>query len=254
MNTYFPDLIRYERSWNVADEEDNLEDEYLEAHKKFSSEPFDDQNNDTFLNKQQGSMYNENNYSRSQQGARNSNEDYSMPLNQSRGPQMMRNTDNEYSRPNFQFSRNTNQSYSRGAQALKHNDDNYYKPQNNRNMEQGFSRGMTRSRNIDGDYSKEPVNDKNNFGSQRGNYGQPPRENYESPKKNVSSNMNRTNMEWDKDNIKKSGLQSLLKITPGAPPYEAPPIEVPPIDPVKIFDYRHLPTLKVIPGNCVFSI
>lgn len=231
----------------------------MEAHKKFSSEPYDDENGEDQFSKHRN-VFNENHFTtRGQQGVRNFNEfddEYSRPSNQERGFHMMRNTDNEYHRPTSQFSRNINQSYPREMQSLKNNDNDYYKSQNNmRNMDQGFPRVAPHSKNIDKDYSNESANNINNFVSQKGNYGQSSRGNYESPKGNFGSNMNRTNMEWEDDYNKKEGLQQPVKdaiIPPLVPkkPYE----EAPPIDPVKIFDYRHLPSLKVIPGNVHFII
>lgn len=216
----------------------------MEAHKKFSSEPFDNQNNDQFLNKQQRSMYNEN-YSRGQQNLRNFNEDHPRQLNQSREFQMMNFTDNNYSRPNSQFSRNINQNYSSGMQTSKNNGDDYYKIQNNtRNMKQEFSRGVPHSRNIDEDYSNEPTSDKNNFVSQKGKYGSPYQGNYDKPLGNYGHNLNKIISIDVQKYCYNSKIWFSVKDTPIPPPYEAPPI-----DPVKIFDYRHLPTLKVIPGN-----
>lgn len=246
-------FFRYERNWNAADEEDDPENEYMEAHKKFSSEPYDDENGeDQFSNKQHRNVFNENHYStRGKQGVRNFNDDYSRPFNQARGFQMMRNTDNEYHRPTSQFSRNVNQSYPRDMNTFKNNEDDYYQFHNNvRNTDQEFPRVGPLSKDMDKEYSNDPVSNKNNFVSQKGNYGQSARGNYEPSRSNFNSNMNKTNMDWDNEYVKNEGLQQPVNdiiIPPLVPkkPYE----EAPPIDPVKIFDYRHLPTLKVIPGN-----
>ncbi|XP_060860603.1 probable cyclin-dependent serine/threonine-protein kinase DDB_G0292550 isoform X2 [Metopolophium dirhodum] len=179
---------RYERNWNIADEEDDPENEYMEAHKKFSSEPFDNQNDEDeqFSNKQHRNMYNENHYSRELSGARHINDDYLRPLSQSRESQIMRNTDNKYVRPNSQFSRNINQGYSQEMLTLKNNKDDFFKYQKNiRNMDKRFSMGTPLLNDNDEEFSNEPIIDKNNFVSQKSNYelnksGQPSRENYES--------------------------------------------------------------------------
>lgn len=227
----------------------------MEAHKKFSSEPFDDQNDeDQFSDNQHRNMYNENHYSRGQD-TRNFNNDYSRPLNQSRGSQMMRNTDNEYPRSNSQFSRNVS-SYSREMQTFKNNESDYYKPQNNiKNIDQGFPRGAPFSKDIDDDYSNEPDIDRN-FGPQKRNYEPPSRGNY-GTSRGKFGNANRTNNEWDKGYTKNERPQQPIKdiiIPPPVTIITKPPYEAPPIDPVKIFDYRHLPTLKVIPGNVIIYI
>lgn len=223
----------------------------MEAHKKFSSEPFDDQNNeDQFSNNQHRIMYNENNYSRGQQGARNFNDNYSRPLNQSKGSQIMRNSDNDYPRSNSQFSRNVGQNYPRDIQTFSNDEDSYYKPQNNiRNMDQSFNREASFSKNIDEDYSNKHDIDGNNFASQKRNYGSS-RGNYGTSKGKFGNNTNRSNNEWDNDYNKNERLQQPVKdIIPPPVTITKPPYKASPIDPVKIFDYRHLPTLKVIPGN-----
>lgn len=227
----------------------------MEAHKKFSSEPFNNQN-DEFSNNHHRNVYNDNNYSREQQGLRNFDNNYSRPLtnfNQSRGPQLMKNTDNEYHRPNSKFSikkqeyRNNNQNYPRDMQTNKEDDYDYYKPQNNmRGMNQGFSRGAPSfSNDINDEYSNEPTIDKN-----KGNYRPPSKGSYESSRGNFGNN-NKTNMEWDNDYSKNEGSQHSETIIPPLVTKQ-PYLEAPPIDPVKIFDYRHLSTLKVIPGNLNF--
>ncbi|XP_026809226.1 uncharacterized protein LOC113551273 isoform X2 [Rhopalosiphum maidis] len=299
---------RYERNWNIADEEDDPENEYMEAHKKFSSESFDDQNEDEqFSNKQHKNMYNENHYSREQSDTRHFNDDY---LRQSRESQIMRNTENKYVLSNSQFSRNINQNYSQEMPTLKNNEDDYFKTQiNTRNTDQRFSMGTSLSNNNIEEYSNKPIIDENNFISQKGNYeltksGPPPRENYESSQDrplsrgnfdsfrgrpssrgnydsfrggppsrgnynssrgapfsrgnfnsfrdgslsrgHFGNNTNKPNIEWD-DNYTKSEepIKDLIVPLPTTKQlYE----EAQPIDPVKIFDYRHLPTLKVIPG------
>lgn len=228
----------------------------MEAHKKFSSEPFDDQNDeDQFLDNQHRNIYNENHYSRGQQGTRNFNDDYSRPLNQSRGSQIIRNTDNEYPRSNSQFSRNV-QSYSREMQTFKNNEGGYYKPQNNiKNMDQGFPSRAPFSKNIDNDYSNEFDIDRN-FDTQKRNYEPSSRGNYGTSREKFG-NVNRINNKWDKDYTKNERPQQPIKdiiIPPPVSIITKPPYEAPPIDPVKIFDYRHLPTLKVIPGNVTFYI
>ncbi|XP_025203854.1 YLP motif-containing protein 1-like isoform X2 [Melanaphis sacchari] len=316
---------RYERNWNIADEEDDPENEYMEAHKKFSSEPFDDQNDEDgqFSNKQHRHMYNENHYSREQSEARHFNDDYLRPLSQSRESLIMRNTENKYVRPNSQFSRNINQNYSQEMSTLKKNEDDYFKFQNNiRNTDQRFSMGTPLSNDNVEEYSNEPNIDKNNFISQKGNYeltksGPFSRENYESSKDrpplignyessrcelssrgnfdsfrgrsssrgnydsfrgglplrgnhnssrgvpfsrgnfnsfrdrqpsrgNFSNNTNKPNIEWNENYTKNEELTKDL-IVP-LPTIKQLYEEAQPIDPVKIFDYRHLPTLKVIPG------
>lgn len=162
----------------------------MEAHKKFSSEPFDSQNDEDeqFSNKQHRNMYNENNYSRELSGARHFNDDYLRPLSQSRESQIMRNTDNKYVRPNSQFSRNINQGYSQEMPTLKTNEDDFFKSQKNiRNTDKRFSIGTPLSNDNDEDYTNAPIIDKNNFVSPKSNYelnkgGPPLRENYESPR------------------------------------------------------------------------
>lgn len=245
----------------------------MEAHKKFSSEPFDDQNDeDKFSdNLHQRNVYNENSYSRGQQGTRNFNDDYSRgqqgtrnfnddyarPLNQSRGPQTMRNSDNEYLRSNSQFSRNNHQNYPRDLHTSKNNENDYYKPQNNTFLDKGFPREAEFSKDIDQDYSNKPIFDKNNYASQKGNYGSTSRGNYESPKGNFSNyGMDRTNMEWDNNYTKNEELHEPIQHTVDQPQVIKKSFdEVVPIDPIKIFDYRHLPTLKVIPGKiCIYII
>jgi len=158
---------RYERNWNI-DEDDDPENDYMEAHKKFSSEPYNDQNNeDQFSNKQYRNTYNENRFSRGQQEAKNNfNDDYSRPLNHSRRS-IIRNTDNEFCRPNSKFSRNIGQNYSREIHTLKNSDDGYYHSQN-MNINQGFPKGQTSlSKDGNGEYSDEPLISKNNFVSQK---------------------------------------------------------------------------------------
>lgn len=218
----------------------------MEAHKKFSSEPFDGQNEE-FSNNQHKNVYNENHYSRGQ-GSRNFNNDYSRPFNnfnQLRGPQISKNTDNDYLRPNSQFSRTNNQSYQRNMQTNKEDDYDYFKPQNNlKNVNQRFPKEtLPHSDNIDNEYINEPTTDKNNFVPHKGKYGHPLKGNYESSRSNFNNNKN--------DYSKNEGSQHSESIVPpliAKQPY----LEAPPIDPVKIFDYRHLPTLKVIPGNFNF--
>jgi len=317
----------------------------MEAHKKFSSEPFDDQNDEDeqISNKQHRNMYNENHYSREQLETRHFNDDYLGPLSQSRESQIMRNTENKFGRQNSQFSRNINQIYSQEMSPLKNNEDDYYKSQNNlRNTDQRFSMETPLSNDNVEEYSNE-LFDKNNFISQKGNYerenyetskDRPPsvgnyessrgglssrgnyelrgglssRSNYESsrceifsrgnfdsfrgrpssrgnydsfrggpPSRGISSrgvpfsrghfnsfrdgppsrgnfgnNTNKSNIEWDKNYTKsEEPIKDLIvPLTTSKQLYE----EAQPIDPVKIFDYRHLPTLKVIPGNVTSDI
>lgn len=291
---YFLLFIRYERNWNIADEEDDPENDYMEAHKKFSSEPFDDHNNDEqFSNTQHRNVYNEN-YSRGQHDVRNFNNNYPGPLNQTRGSQMMRNTENDYLRPNSQISRN-NQNYSHDMQTLKNTDENYYKPQNNiRNVDQRFPNEASLSNNnIDEEYSNEHIIDKNNLVSKRGDYGPPSRGNFKSSRGNYESfrgnyessrgnygpsrgnygssrgnggnrdsfrnnfgnnNTNKTNMDWNEDYKEDEEPRQPPEEIIDLAPVVKRPYEAPPIDPIKIFDYRHLPTLKVIPGNVTFYI
>lgn len=181
-------FIRYERNWNIADEEDDPENEYMEAHKKFSSEPFDSQNDEDeqFSNKQHRNMFNENHYSRELSGARHISDDYLRPISQSRESQIIRNTDSKYTRPNSQFSRNINQRYSQEMLILKNNEDDFFKSQKNlRNTDKRFSMGTPLLNDNDEEFSNEPIIDKNNFVSQKTNYelnksGPPSRENYES--------------------------------------------------------------------------
>lgn len=253
-------FFRYERNWSI-DEDEDPENEYMEAHKKFSSEPYDDHNVDQFSsNNQNRNVYNENNhYSRGQQGPRNFNNDYSRPFNQQRGgggPQMMRNTDNDYHRSNNQFSRNIGQNYPRELQTLKNNDCNYNKPQNNmRNTDMGFNRGASFTKDADNDYYNEPDVEKNNFTQQKSNYGPPSRGNFES-RSNFGNNMKKNN-DWvrDRDYTKNKGpSQQPVKDTVIPPPLIPKPLEALPIDPVKIIDYRHLSTLKIIPGNLLHFI
>uniref|UniRef100_A0A2S2PV52 YLP motif-containing protein 1 n=1 Tax=Sipha flava TaxID=143950 RepID=A0A2S2PV52_9HEMI len=242
---------RYDRNWNNGDDEDDPENEYMEAHKKFSSEHFDDQNDDKFSNNiQHRNVYNENKYSRGQQGARNFNDDYLRSFNQSRGSQFMRNSDSEYLRNNSQFSRNNNQSYPRELPTSKINENNYYKPPNNKCMDQGFPREAPFSKDIDKDYSNKSTFNKNNYASQKGNYGPSPlRGNYDLPRGNFGNYTDRTNMEWDKNYTKNEELQQPIQNIIDQPQVIKKSFEeVLPIDPVKIFDYRHLPSLKVIPG------
>jgi len=249
--------IRYERSWNI-DEDEDPENEYMEAHKKFSSEPFDQNDEVQFSNNSQHrSKFNENNhYSRGQQGARNFNDDYSRPLNQSRGGglPMMRNADNDFYRPNNQFSRNVSKNYPCEMKTLKINDC-YYKPQNNmRNMDQGFNRAPPFTKDNDNDYINEDNDDKNNFATPKGNYGPPSRGNFEF-KSSFGNNTDNKNKDWDSDYTKNERpSQQPVKDVVVPPPLISKPYEAPPIDPVKIFDYRHLSTLKVIPGNVLHFI
>lgn len=318
-------FIRYERNWNINDEDDDPENEYMEAHKKFSSEPFDEQNNeDQFSNnKQYGNMYNnDNHYSKGQDTRNNFNDDYSRPSNFSKGPQMMRNTDNAFFRSNSQYFRNDNLNYAQETQSLQNNDNTYYNVQNSTNNDQGFSRGVSSPlmKDVDGENSYENINDKTNFVPHKGNYGSSPRgnygpssrgkygqysrENYGQPSKGNFGSSSRgnygtpsrgnygplsrnnygppskddyrspsndnygqilidnyeppvdnksRNMDCNKDfsdnerplpsTVKDASIPSLIpKI-----PYQATPI-----DPIKIFDYRHIPTLKIIPGNVTF--
>lgn len=222
----------------------------MEAHKKFSSEPYDQNNEDKFSNNiQHRNVYNENNYSRGQQSARNFNDDYSRPFNQSRGSQFMKNSDNEYLRNNSQFSRNNNQSYPRELSTSKINENDYYKPPNNKCLDQGFPREAPFSKDIDKDCSNKSTFNKN-YAPQKGNYGPPPpRGNYELPRGNFNNYTDRTNMEWDKNYTKNEELQHPIQNIIDPQVIKKSFDEVLPIDPVKIFDYRHLPSLKVIPGN-----
>lgn len=287
-NKYVLLLIRYERKWNIADEEDDPENDYMEAHNKFCSEPFDDQNNDNqFSNTQRRNVFNENNYSRGQHDGRNFNNDYVGPSNQTRGSQMMRNTENDYSRPNSQISRN-NQNYSHDVQTLKNTEDNYYKHQNNvRNMDQRFPKEASLSNDhIDEEYSNEHIIDANNLISKRGDYGPSSRGNFKSSRGNYepfrgnygpsrgnygssrgnggnrdsfksnfgNNNTNKTNMDWDENYKEDEEPRQPPEETIDLPPVIKRPYEAPPIDPIKIFDYRHLPTLKVIPGNLTFKL
>jgi len=217
----------------------------MEAHKKFSSEPSDDQTEDQFSNNNQHkNMFNENNhYSRGEQGTRKFNDDYLKPLNQLRGSQNMKNTNNDYQRSNNQFSRNVGQNYPREIQTLKNNNDDYYKPQTNiRNIDQGFNKGASFVKDADNNYFNEHDVNKTNFIPQKGNYGP-------SSRGNFGNNINRKNKDWDKNYTKNEGssLQPIKDTI--VPPLNCKPYEAPPIDPVKIFDYRHLSSLKVIPGN-----
>lgn len=248
-------FIRYEKNWNISDEYDDPENEYMEAHKKFSSEPFEDQiDEDRFSNhKYHRNAYSDNHYSRGQQGARNNfNDNYSKPFNHSRGSQMMRNTDKE-------FSRNVGQNYPQETQTSRNNDDSFYNTQNMK-IDQGFPRGRAPlSNNGDDEYSNEPNIDDNflpqkgNYGPSRGNYGPLSRGNYDLPIDNFGSNK-KTNQNWNKDYLQNERpMQPVVNDIIAPPPITKPPYEAaPPIDPVKIFDYRHLSTLKVIPGNVTF--
>lgn len=228
----------------------------MEAHKKFSSEPFDDQNDDDqFSNQQQrNSYYDNNNYSRGQQGPTRNYNDYPRPLNQSRGSQMPRNMDIEYPRINSQFSRNINQNYSCDLQTPTSKDDDYYKPTNNiRSMDQGFPRRVPNLREVNDEYVNEPIVDKNTFVSPKGNYGPPStRGSFEPSRGNFGNNMNKTSMKWDnKDYLQNEPPQQPVKDIVIPPPAKPPTIDCTPIDPIKIFDYRHLSALKVIPGNII---
>lgn len=348
----------------------------MEAHKKFSSEPFDDQIDEEqhFSNKQHRKMYNDNQYSRGHSGGRHFNDDQSRSLSQSRESQIMRNADNKYVQPNPQFSRDINQSYTQEMPALKNNEDDYFKYQNNvRNKDQGFPMGKPLQNDNDEEFSNEPIIDKNNCIPQKENYelpskanyeftrnGPPSRENveslrdrplslgnYESPRGGLSSRGNyessrgglpsRDKYESRGGPFSRENYESYRGVSPprgnfdssrgrpslrgnyasfrggppsrghynssrggalprdnydsfrGGPPFRGnfanntnkpsmewdenytkneEPIEYPivplpvkkqlyeeakPIDPVKIFDYRHLPTLKVIPGNVTFD-
>ncbi|XP_022180769.1 uncharacterized protein LOC111040974 isoform X2 [Myzus persicae] len=179
---------RYERNWNNVEEEDDPENEYMEAHKKFCSEPFDDQNDEDeqFLNKPHRNMYNENHYSRELSGARHFDDDYTRPLSQSRESQVLRNPDDKYVRPHSQFSRNINPGYSQEMPALKNNEDDFFKPQKSiRNTDKRFPIETPLLNDNDGEYSNEPIIDKNNFVSPKNSYEQNKsgptfRENYES--------------------------------------------------------------------------
>lgn len=258
---YFFLIFRYEQNWNTSDDYDDPENEYMEAHKKFSSEPFDDQNDDNRFsnNKYNRGGYNENQYSRGQSSSRNNfSDNYSRPLNHSRGSQMMRNTDNEFLRPNSQFSRNADQNYSQETLTSRNHDEGYYKSQNNMKLDQSFLRGRAPlSNDIDEEYSDEPAIGTNfkpqqgNYGpSSRGNYRVSSRGNYDSPIDNFGNTKNKTNQEWDKGYVQNERpLLPVVKDITAPLPIIKPPYEsAPPVDPVKIFDYRHLPTLKVIPG------
>jgi len=244
----------------------------MEAHKKFSSEPFEEQNVEGQFsnNKSHRNMYNENSYSRGRGGRKKFNNDYSRPMNHSRGSQMIRNTDNKFFRPNSQYSKNEGQNYPQETQTL--NEDDYYDPQVNVKRDQGFPRDVPISN--DDEYSEPPVDTNNfipqkqncgqsfrgNYGSSRGKYGQSSRgnyrsharENYEPPEANFGNNSSQTNVEWDKDYSDNERPLPPVKDTDVPPPVVKPQYHAPPIDPVKIFDYRHLPTLKVIPGNVTF--
>jgi len=303
----------------------------MEAHKKFSSEPFVDQNDEheQFSNKHRN-MYNENHYSRELSGPRHFNDDYLRPLSQLRESQISRNTDNKYVRPNTQFSRNINQVYPQEMLTLKNNEDVLFKSQTNiRNTDKRFSMGTPLSNDNDEEYSNDPIIDKNNFVSQKINYelnksgppsignyessrggGQPSRENYESfrgepssrghydsfigrssarvnydsfrggppsretpsrgrplsrgnynsfrdgppSRGNFGNNTNKANMEWEWDENYAKNEESIEDPIISLPTKKQLYEEAQPIDPVKIFDYRHLPRLKVIPGNVKFSI
>lgn len=305
----------------------------MEAHKKFSSEPFVDQNDEheQFSNKQHRNMYNENHYSRELSGPRHFNDDYSRPLSQSRESQISRNTDNKYDRPNSQFSRNFNQGYPQEMLTLKNNEDDFFESQKNiRNTDKRFTMGTQLSNDNDEEYSNEPIIDKNNFVSQRMNYelnksGPPSRENYESSRDrppsignyesfrgepssrgnydsfrgrsssrgnfdsfrggppsremhnssrggpfsrgnynsfrdgppsrgNFGKNTNKANMEWEWDENYTKNEEPIVDPMISLPTKKQLYEEAQPIDPVKIFDYRHLPRLKVIPGNVKFYI
>jgi len=160
----------------------------MEAHKKFSSEPFDDQNyeDEQFSNKQHSNMYNENHYSRELSGARHFNDDYIRPLSQSRESQILRNTDNKYVQPNSQFSRYINQGHSQEMPTLKNNEDDFFNSQKNiRNTDKRFSMETPLLNDNDEGGSNDPIVPKNNFVSQKSNYelnksGPLFRENYES--------------------------------------------------------------------------
>lgn len=274
---YFYFILRYQKNWNINDEDDDPENEYMEAHKKFSSEQFDEQNFDNRFssNKPNRNIYNENSYSRGRGGRKNFNNDYSRPINHSRGSQMMKNTNNEFFRPNSLYSKDESQNYPRESQTL--HEDGYYNPQSNVKRDQGFPQGdVPISKGVDDEYSEPPV-DTNNFIPQkktyepsfRGNYGHPlrgkygspsrgkygshTRENFEPPKANFGSNSSQTSVEWDnKDFPDSESPLAPIKDTSIPPAIVKSQYQAPPIVPVKIFDYRHLPTLKVIPGNVKF--
>lgn len=232
----------------------------MEAHKKFSSEPFDDQNDeDQFSNNKHGnSYYDKNNYSRGQQGpAKNYNDDYPRSsLNQPRGSQLPRNMDIEYPRPNSQFTKNINEKYPHDLQTTKNKNDDYFKPANNiRTMDSGFSRKAPTLIGEDNGYRSEPVVDKNKFVSPKGNYRPPTRGNYEPSRGNFGNNTNKTSMEWDKkeyneNEVSQQPVKDIVVPSPG----KQPATDSSPIDPVKIFDYRHLSALKVIPGNIISGV
>lgn len=224
----------------------------MEAHKKFSSEPFDDQNDDQFSNKPHRNVYNENNYSRGQQSTGDFNNDFSKPFNKPRGPQVMLNTEKEYTQAKSQFARNIGPRYPNEVQTLKTNEDNFYKyPNNLRNINQKLSRGAPFLKNNDDEeYSNEPTLNRNNFVPNKGNYGSASKGNYGSSRSGFGNIKNATNMEWDNDyNHTEENPQPFKDITIQPPVIKQLYHEAPPVDPIKIFDYRHLPTLKVIPGN-----
>jgi len=86
----------------------------------------------------------------------------------------------------------------------------------------------------------------------RGNYnsfrdGPPPRGNF-------GNNTNKANMEWEWDENYTKNEEPIKDPIISLPTKKQLYEEAQPIDPVKIFDYRHLPRLKVIPGNVKFYI
>ncbi|XP_050432303.1 uncharacterized protein LOC126840529 isoform X2 [Adelges cooleyi] len=250
---------RFESDWNIADEEDNPEDEYMEAHKKFSSEPYEDlYNEDQYLNNQQGNnKYNDDRYPRGPESKENNQEDYVKQFNQSFNSQMMKNPDTDYSKPQSQWNHQNNDKIPSYGRQLPRNDDyDYYnRPQGNlRNVDDGYQKGgRTQSRNIDEEYINDFDRNKNNIIPNRGNFGPPSRGNYGSARGGRFGNnyMSKSNNKWN-DDFKKD-ISVPLPIIDDCPPVtlevKKPSIEdIPPIDPVKLFDYRHLSALKVIPG------
>lgn len=232
----------------------------MEAHKKFSSEPFDDQNEeDQFSNEKHGNSYYDKKkcYSRGQQGpAKNYNDNYPRSLNQPRGSQLSRNMNIEYPRPNSQFTKNINESYPHDLQTPKNKNDDYYKPANNiRIMDQGFPRKAPTLKGEDNGYRSEPVVDKIKFVSPKANYRPSTRGNYESSRGNFGNNIKKTSMEWDKkEYIENEVSQPPVKDIAVPSPVKQLANDSSPIDPVKIFDYRHLSALKVIPGNIMSEV
>ncbi|XP_050542910.1 YLP motif-containing protein 1-like isoform X2 [Daktulosphaira vitifoliae] len=242
---------RYERNWNITEEEENPEDEYMEAHKKFSSEPYNDPNEeDEYFNDEYNNKYINDQYSRGNHSINIKQGDYLRPSNQMNKPQITRNQDLDYSNNHPIWN---SQTLPNGRQISRHNDDYCTRQEgNNRYLNETYQKVPNHLKNSNEEFMTEPVLESNKFLPNRENYAPPPKGSY-GPNRGRRFDDNRSNskMDWGGDFNTHSDEQQQISDDNSHPKEIVKPSsieDIPPIDPVKLFDYRHLPALKVIPG------